>query len=304
LVHNRPDHDADCRNSHGRFLCGHQECVPILKLNMTRRLVIVFIPLLMLSTTFAILPVKATPTGTFDVFAPTAYTCPSVQSTVLYPGNAMKLDGSVAILADSGAWISSQGFLNPSYNNYWAPYSNRSAFPPANATILSVSMLTIVRCQVPRPFMMNLVFTVGSYSFSYYSNWFNAAQTDTAYTFNVTSNLVAYGLQNQWGNFTVFVNTEFNYGKALYVDYVGILGLWTWPGPSVGPGGSGTSGEFVGPDAMGLIGIMGFIGMLGIPAASIWFFRRDGGSKVIAGVTTLVAFTVCFGLFYASINGG
>ena len=58
------------------------------------------------------------------------------------------------------------------------------------------------------------------------------------------------------------------------------------------------------PDVIGLMGMTGFIGMIGVPAASIWMLRRDGGSKIYIGVMALATFTFCFGIFYASINGG
>jgi hypothetical protein len=55
---------------------------------------------------------------------------------------------------------------------------------------------------------------------------------------------------------------------------------------------------------LGLMGITGFVGMIGVPAASIYFLRRDGGSKIYVGVMALVGMTVCFGFFLAAINGG
>jgi len=93
-----------------------------------------------------------------------------------------------------------------------------------------------------------------------------------------------------------------------YLDYLGIYYFWSGPDPEeyevVLPGEAGAGGPFTTPDVVGLMGMTGFIGMIGIPAASIWFFRRDGGSKIHAGVMALIGFTVCFGFFYASINGG
>ena len=263
--------------------------------------------LVMVSTLLLLFPcycfTKATPTGTFDVFAPTANSVPSVKSTVLYPNEVKKLDGLVAHLMEDGAWVSTQGFLNPSYDNYWPPYSNRSAFPPANATMLSISMLTIIRCQVPRSFQMHLVFTIGDTSFNYFSGWLWAGPTDQAFTFNITTNLVTYGKEKAWDYFTIFLDAgPAAGGKSLYVDYLGISALWTWPGPPAGPGGTGYSSAPI--DVIGLMGMTGFIGMIGIPAISIWMFRRDGGSKIYAAVMALVAFLVCFGFFLASINGG
>jgi hypothetical protein len=91
------------------------------------------------------------------------------------------------------------------------------------------------------------------------------------------------------------------------LDYLGIYYMWSGPDPpeesQMNPG-EYTPGVMEIPDVMGLMGITGFIGMIGIPAASIWFLRRDGGSKIHAGVMALIGFTVCFGFFLASINGG
>ena len=94
-----------------------------------------------------------------------------------------------------------------------------------------------------------------------------------------------------------------------YLDYLGIYYIWSGPDPPeeeqtpYDEGAPGVLGSFI-PDVTGLMGIFGFVGMVGVPAASIWFLRHDGGSKIYVGVMALVAFTVCFGLFYASINGG
>lgn len=243
---------------------------------------------------------RATPTGTFDVFAPTASSIPSVKSTVLHPDEVMKLDGISAYLIEDGAWISTHGFLNPSYDNYWPPYSNRSAFPPANATILSVSLLAILRCPVPRLFQMHLVFTVGGTSFNYFSGWLTAGTTDQAFTFNVTVNLVAYGYEDDWDYFTVFLDAGYYPGKSLYVDYLGISALWTWPGGPGGPGGEGYAPSPV--DVPGIMGITGFIGMIAVPAAGVWVFRKDGGSKILAAMGVLVAFLVCFALFLGAMG--
>lgn len=263
--------------------------------------------LVLVSTLFLLFPCysfsKATPTGTFDVYAPTANSVPSVKSTVLYPNEVKKLDGLSSYLMEEGAWISTMGFLNPIYDNYWPPYSNRSAFPPANATVLSVSILTIIRCPLPRSFQIHLVFTIGETSFNYFSGWLWAGATDQAFAFNVTANLIAYGKETDWNYFTVFLDAGPAVGgKSLYVDYLGISALWTWPGPPSGPGGEGYTSLPL--DVTGTMGMIGFIGMIGVPAASIWFLKRDGGSKIMIGVSALVAFTVCFGFFLASINGG
>jgi len=255
--------------------------------------------------------VKATPYGEFDVYAPTAYSHSS--SGVLYgsDGEAMRLDGAYAYVGDFGSYVQTYHYTNPSYNNYWSPYSNRSAFPPDNATIVSVSMLCVVRSQVAKPFTLTLIYGMGSNIFVLNSPMYYATTTDTAYSYNITTGTSwnASELKSAVPNkeFKVRVMSWANTGSfVLYVDYVGISYIWKYPaGPAGDTGGEGSLGHFTTPDVIGLMGITGFIGMIGVPAASIWFFRHDGGgSKIYAGVMALAVFTVCFGLFYASINGG
>jgi hypothetical protein len=123
----------------------------------------------------------------------------------------------------------------------------------------------------------------------------------------VTADLAGYGVLDpaNWTStsLTVYLITQTSYGKALYVDYVGLDYIWT---NSTTAGGGDPETEFgvMNLDVSGMMGIVGFVGMVGVPAASIWFFRHDGGSKIYIGVMALVAFTVCFGFFLGSINGG
>ena len=262
---------------------------------------------------------KATPYGSFDVFAPTAKL--KGWHDVLYGtgDQAKKLDGTYAFVSGLGSYIQSQDFSSTTYNNYWAPYSNRSAFPPDGATILGVSLIAVVRAQVTKPFTLSIVYgrDWDGDSWSMYmltSSMFYATTTDQVYSYNITADLIAEGAITAW-NATMLKSTssdEWFYvqlmswadtpGHILYVDYVGLSYIWSYP--SGGGGGDGEPGIFTTPDVIGLMGMTGFIGMIGVPAASIWFFRRDGGSKIMIGVSALVAFTVCLGFFLASINGG
>jgi hypothetical protein len=258
----------------------------------------------------AIPTARATPYGVFDVFAPTAYEIASTHGSVLYPDGAKKLDETVAILyGDAVTWIATRYFTDPSYTNYWAPYSNRSAFAPANATFLSVSMMAIARCGIPRAFQLTAISTVNTTYTSTNSPWYNAGQTDQAYIYNITSFLTSNGVLGNWTNSTtaIYLTTDtVSNGHSIYVDYVGLSFTWKYAnGSGISPGGPGGPWNPAGiPDVIGLMGIMGFVGMIGVPAASLWFYRRDGGSKIYAAVMGFVAFFVCFGLFYASINGG
>lgn len=86
---------------------------------------------------------------------------------------------------------------------------------------------------------------------------------------------------------------------VLYVDYVGIRYGWNYSEPAAGEGYTFDTGAL---SITGTMGMVGFIGMVAIPGAAVWFYRRDGGSKLYAGVMALVAFVFCLGLFLASIG--
>lgn len=53
---------------------------------------------------------------------------------------------------------------------------------------------------------------------------------------------------------------------------------------------------------IGVFGLTGFIGMVAIPTAAVWMLRRDGGSKLMAGISALVGFMFCFTMFMASLD--
>jgi len=249
------------------------------------------------------------------VFAPTAAF--EITSGVTVGGfYSMKLDGWVDGLSANGpaGYIQTYGFLMNNYANYWPPYGNRSNYPPDNATILSVSIIAIVRCQIPRPFQIYMIFWNGhNYTYGtspiYYPGWL-----DQLFSYNVTATMIAQGAFPAWnattlkewstGNLKVALIGGDPNVKPLYVDYLGLDYIWT---NSTTPGGGGSETEFavMNLDVTGIFGIFGFVGMIAVPAASIWFFRHDGGgSKIYIGIMALVVFTVCFCLFLASINGG
>jgi len=259
----------------------------------------------------ALPPVKATPFGVFDVFAPTALDAEGW--SVDWQENAKKLDSSPAGLAETASYVTTQNFVDPTYQNYWAPYSNRSAFPPGNATFLTISMITVLRCQVTRSFTLGAIIGNGTppWDLHNYIDVYYTTQSWSLYSYNLTIPFSDYGIFEHWNTSEIMITVRAGLvagGHCIYVDYVGLSYTWEYAnesgiGPG-GPGGPGTEFNVANLDVPGLMGIFGFVGMIGIPAASIWFFRQDGGSKIYAGVMALVAFTVCFGLFYGSINGG
>jgi len=107
--------------------------------------------------------------------------------------------------------------------------------------------------------------------------------------------------------YTFITSTDHSVSEvSLQVDYVGIMYNWT-AGPSSNEGtdlippGTAQLG-YMSP--IGMIGTFGFIGMIATPPAAVWFYRKNGGSKIYFGVMALVTFTLSFGLFLGSINGG
>ena len=246
---------------------------------------------------------KATPEGVYDVFAPTAYESNGVDT--LHIDYAKMLDGSPAMLQGTGAYVLISNFTDPYHYNYWSPYSNRSAFPPANATILTVSIISIVRCGVARPFIMSVIFGEGSNYSSTQSPIYNAGVNDQLYTYNITDEMTEHGILTNWStsSFTVYVIAGEGGTHALYVDYVGLSYTWAYPGEDEGgTGGPGWTPGAAAIDVPGIMGITGFIGMIAVPAAGVWVFRKDGGSKILAAMGVLVAFLVCFALFLGAMG--
>jgi len=273
-----------------------------------KRLYALLIPVFMVSLLVipAIPSARATdPDEIVRVFAPTANGEGSFGISYGWT-NSMKLDNTPIALMDDGGYVKTYHYVNPSYVNYWAPYDNRSNFPPDNATILSISMITILRCAAPRWFSLTMNFWNGTGWTYMYGGAYNAQMADTLYSVNVTAlydwnathitDYMSYVL-------SVVVVAGGGTTHAIYIDYVGIDYIWT-NATTAGGGDPETEFAVMNLDVSGMMGIVGFVGMIGVPAASIWFFRHDGGSKIYIGVMALVAFTVCFGFFLGSINGG
>ena len=246
----------------------------------------------------------ATATGPAEiirVFAPSAYFTWS--GGVSYGDtNQRKLDMNPIALLPDGGFTQSSAFTDPSYVNYWAPYDNRSNFPPNSATFLSVKMIAIVWCQIPRPFQLAINFYNGV-NWTYFSTgYYNAGMLPQLYSYNVTgltSNWTQAQIHETTTGFSVSVLAWTPSSRALYVDYVGLDYTWTNGTTS---GDTGSESVFTMPDAVGLMGLVGFGGMVVIPASTIWFMRRDGDTKIHAGLVAALAFLFSFVLFISSLG--
>jgi hypothetical protein len=239
------------------------------------------------------------------------------------------LDDTPAAITEPNGYAQISNFTFPGYDAYWAPYDNRTFFPPDDATIISVQMIAIVRCQIPQPFYLALEFynhtTDSLTQITSGSPYFNAGQLDQLYSYNITNcggwapawNATILKDGAEWGapywgspdtqyGVKISVHIDTYYSRALYIDYIGLDYRWT--NATVGtvpetPGVPGSDFNVVSIDVPAIMGIFGFVGMIAVPAASIWFYRRDGGSKVATAIIALVAFLSCFGMFFGVLNG-
>lgn len=220
----------------------------------------------------------------------------------------------------STQWIQTQGFTTGVWNNQYHTARDIS-LPPNTATIVLVYL--DVRWQDPiwgGDGSTEIPDYKAGFSLDAGSTWTWTAFHDARIadgtpaddcwdSINITT-LATWTPQTlKSNNFCVrMMAYSYQTTPAVYydLDYLGIAYLWSGPDPEefeqIIPGDE--PGDIALPDVVGIMGITGFVGMIGVPAASIWLFKRDGGSKIYVGVMALVAFTVCFGFFYASINGG
>jgi hypothetical protein len=239
-----------------------------------------------------------------------------------YPSEALIADMDFALLRQEDGlakFLATNSFTNPAYG-----FLGPQPLPPDNATIISVELTVriVMWASYARTFTLQYATNetnsnVTSETATWHSGsngtqgWAGAGPAVPAYYFvifysDVTS-LEAWtpALLKDPQTWVRIYTDDGATSHELRVDYVGFA--YTWTADLYSPPGPPPSADFsmsmVSP--IGLFGIIGFVGMVSVPAASIWFFKHDqGGSKIYAGVMALVAFTVCAGLFLASIQGG
>lgn len=272
-----------------------------IKRNHAFMIVAIILGLIMLTPSYG--TVTATWNGVHDVNAPTAKN--TTASDYSYGVNdAKKLDGNGIYLNFAGR-LTTSDFTDPNYIAFLPYYLNRSDFPPGGSTILHVHLCWYAWGNKYVHYVVYLEqFNGAAYETVYTSAWYWGTGVWNYWEAHVNETIT-------WTASNLTDPTEFRVGllvlgpagTGLLVDYLGFRYLWT-EGPPEYPDDGDIGGTFAMPNVTGLIGMVGFVGMVGVPAASIWFFRRDGGSKIMIGVSALVAFTVCFGLFLGSINGG
>ncbi len=106
----------------------------------------------------------------------------------------------------------------------------------------------------------------------------------------------------------LYTNVSVPSSKMFYVDYVGLRYNWTLnyttnpdPVPIWDYPNSTFSGIDFGDFITGGMGFMGFAGMIAVPAITLWR-ARESDNRMVLGVYGIVGFTICFGLFLASLG--
>jgi hypothetical protein len=279
---------------------------------MTKGFVVVLTSFFFMSTLCISVYVEATPYGVFDVFAPTALsTLPLGYS--YGPDRAMKLDGlAIALISGSPgtSGVSTQNFTSSSYIGFWPPYSNRSAFPASNATILSVSMIAVAYVPVGATIQM---FAMHDVNGTYYS-FHNGPEVSGSYW---TFQEFEYDLTDDYSwNASMLTSTTFlrivlmayGSGTSVYVDYVGLSYTWQYgPAPPAGGGWNpfGFGSSWMSSIFIVTLGGVGFIGMIAYPGVAIYSYKsKDEKLNSVVGFIIGEALFICMLWFALSVLTG
>jgi hypothetical protein len=206
--------------------------------------------------------------------------------------------------------IITNDFNNPTYYVSSPSIFSTGNHAPSNSTIISVWLVALFT-GIGLP--LNL-YWITDLAMAYSHTDPVAFQATTAPTAHVfaeydrvgeATNITAFeswtpGMLNDH-NLSVRISMTLPANKPVYLDYLGIYYTWEYA-----PGGGGSDpsldiGSSLMPSPIGMFGIIGFVGMIAVPAAGIWFARRTDGSRLILGLQVMTVFVVFLGLFLASI---
>ena len=177
--------------------------------------------------------------------------------------------------------------------------------PPDNATILSVSLVVVFQTYVPG----------GQISFSIddKGNWTHKTVPSSYYNYQVNVTSYADWTPEILKSNETWVRGVFSCssGTFYHVDYIGFIVHW------LAPYGGGFDEVYVenpvpefdygfvydGDGIVALFGVMGFVGMIGVPVFAAWSFKTGReGSKIALAVQMIVVETFCFTMFLVSIS--
>ena len=235
---------------------------------------------------------------------------PNPESPVAAYGAQVVLDGISQIIGyhqDATYWLECSDFSNESYpgaTEYGDYYTM-----PANATIIEVWIIAEFTAYRPEG---NLFLDTGEqeyYNSTYVSDGYGSAYWNVTDLQDWTHDLLT-------DNETVVVFSMDTYAFVPY--YCTYLGFWkiVWQGwyegeasedpPDADPdeGGVDVGYDIAYTNIPGLLGFMGFLGMIAVPAFGVWVARNgESESNIVLTVKILAAWTFCFALFMYAIAG-
>lgn len=212
------------------------------------------------------------------------------------PAPAKILDGGVVSIA-------SLSFDQQIVTAYFAQPTPGIDLPPVNATITSVFFTAVVSTRYYRNYSLSYGFD-GIYGTNWFhEHWFEITPMGFPYYFiNTYWNITSY---ETWGRevlmspyMAVRLFSDDRGTTPLMIDYIGIQYNWTLPEEEE----ANETGVISPLSITGVFGVVGVLGMIAVVPASIWLYRRDGGSKIIAGIVALGTFMFCATLFIASLG--
>ena len=224
---------------------------------------------------------------------------------VLGPGYAKKLDGVNALVIE-GSWLRTSNFTSTDVAQYWEPYSNRTDFPPNNATIdwVCIELISYVTPGSQSSIHLTLeknisgVITniIGEFSFM-------GMTSPTAHQFDVTDyyDWTPAVLNNHSLISTKLSVTMVIGGSLLAVDYLGLNYRWHYNGTSP-PSEPGYNFPGLTLNFSYIFGIVGFMGMIGTLPVAVWYYRQTERSRIEVAVYALIFFCIFFALFTAGAS--
>jgi hypothetical protein len=226
---------------------------------------------------------------------------------VMGPNYTTKMDGINALMIE-GSWLRTWDFTSTDVADYRVPYANRTDFPLNNATIDWVYILAYV--QVASGTIANFALTLdenltGSITTVVSTNTYATSTYPTAITFDVTDHYdwTPAVLNNHTLISAKLTLTSVQDGSILGVDYLGLNYRWYYneTRPPAGPGpGPGFPALTI--NVPSLLGVIGFIGMIGALPIGVWYYRKTEGSRVRVAVFVFIAIIICYALFLAGSN--
>jgi hypothetical protein len=181
---------------------------------------------------------------------------------------------------------------------------------PTNATVTNVWVVSMWSSVMNQPWVpllnMKMTYKIGTW-------WADRQPAKTAFAnpmftcigLNVTGDRTWNSTLLRATTLQVRLTMNLPANTLYNLDYLGIMYAWYFnvPGtPGFVPDSTYYPGNLTVPSAIGAIGVIGFSGMIAIPAAGIWMARRSDEPRMLFGLKLMLAFVVCMGLFLASIS--